>query len=485
MKEKKLLQLIKSMTMSEKRFFKIYSSRHIIGNNNNYIELFNYIDKHKTEDKSILNKLAFVKYLSAEKRNLYFQILKSLKAYHAQGNTKMKLLQQIEYADILFTKGLYNNSVELLIKCSKEAYKSEQFSIQYIVNDMLYDIAMKEYRYKDSVSITSEIKKTDEYNINLNYFKELAGKIYYERLVTGNIRTVKQLNNLKKIAQTKVKPISQRAQLFYDSVLLAIAFAERNITKEVEIGERIIKRYESYPFLIEYSPTGHLSSLYNLANSYESLEDYNKVLKIIDKIEKTRSNKFHGNNMRYNALAFIYSTDLKLYTLIKIEKYELALKLSSAIEDEIKKYKDKVPVSKLYDVYFLLCKLFIYCGKYKKALFYSNELLNDLQFKFREDIMSVIRILNLIIHTELGNNLTTEYLSNSTLKFLQKKNRIFNSEKSIIKTIKQNDKSNSYSVLRKELSVQKKNPFEATLFELFDFELWAKAKANKCTVSDL
>ena len=35
-----LFDLIKSMTMSEKRYFKIYSSKHTIGEKNEYIRLF-------------------------------------------------------------------------------------------------------------------------------------------------------------------------------------------------------------------------------------------------------------------------------------------------------------------------------------------------------------------------------------------------------------------------------------------------------------
>ena len=42
-----LHKLIKSLTQSEKRFFKIYASRHIIGEQNNYVQLFDVIASQK------------------------------------------------------------------------------------------------------------------------------------------------------------------------------------------------------------------------------------------------------------------------------------------------------------------------------------------------------------------------------------------------------------------------------------------------------
>lgn len=39
-----LYELIRSLTKSEKRYFKIYASRHTIGEKNNGIKIFDFID---------------------------------------------------------------------------------------------------------------------------------------------------------------------------------------------------------------------------------------------------------------------------------------------------------------------------------------------------------------------------------------------------------------------------------------------------------
>jgi hypothetical protein len=61
MKKEALLDLINSMTMSEKRFFKIFSQRHVIGDINQYSLLFDWIDSNDSINNEVLSQQEFVK----------------------------------------------------------------------------------------------------------------------------------------------------------------------------------------------------------------------------------------------------------------------------------------------------------------------------------------------------------------------------------------------------------------------------------------
>ena len=76
MKQEPLFDLINSLTMSEKRFFKIFSKRHIIGDKNEYSLLFDFIDKETGLTNQKLLDQPFVKNVSAEKNYLYRLILR-------------------------------------------------------------------------------------------------------------------------------------------------------------------------------------------------------------------------------------------------------------------------------------------------------------------------------------------------------------------------------------------------------------------------
>ena len=51
-----LFELINSMTKSEKRYFKLLSSRHAIGGENNYTLLFDKIDEQKVYNEEKIFK---------------------------------------------------------------------------------------------------------------------------------------------------------------------------------------------------------------------------------------------------------------------------------------------------------------------------------------------------------------------------------------------------------------------------------------------
>ena len=51
-----LFQLIKSLSKQEKRYFKLYASRHVIGEKNKYVQLFDAIDKQAAYNEEKIKK---------------------------------------------------------------------------------------------------------------------------------------------------------------------------------------------------------------------------------------------------------------------------------------------------------------------------------------------------------------------------------------------------------------------------------------------
>ena len=106
-----LFQLIKSLNKSEKRYFNLYASRHTLGEKNNYVILFDAIDKQNEYDEaSILKqfkKEAFINKFSITKARLYDVILDSLTAFHSASSIDAQLKRDLHCAEILYKKTLY------------------------------------------------------------------------------------------------------------------------------------------------------------------------------------------------------------------------------------------------------------------------------------------------------------------------------------------------------------------------------------------
>ena len=124
-----LFDLIKSLTKSEKRFFKLSSS--LQSGEKNYLKIFDYIEKQKKYDeeelKNNFSKTTFIRHLPSEKNHLYKLILKSLRAYYSDQSVSSQLKQEIKNVDILYKKALYKECRKFVKRAKKMAMDHEKF----------------------------------------------------------------------------------------------------------------------------------------------------------------------------------------------------------------------------------------------------------------------------------------------------------------------------------------------------------------------
>src|SRR3984885_15549426 len=132
-----LFQLIKSLEKSEKRSFKLYITRNSSSLDLKSIQLFDAMDKMDEYDEvQLLNKKKNIRkaQLSNAKAHLYREILSSLRLIRQEENIDIQLHEQLDYARILYNKGLYLQSLKTLdkIKENARAHNQETFLLQVL-----------------------------------------------------------------------------------------------------------------------------------------------------------------------------------------------------------------------------------------------------------------------------------------------------------------------------------------------------------------
>ena len=123
-----LFQLIRSMSKSEKRYFKMESKK--AGNKtSNHIKLFDTINNLEDYDEEVLKKKLkkekFVEHLSAEKRYLYQAVLKSIRNFNSDKSIFTQLKNMVMDANQLLGRGLYTQAEKMLDKAHKMAEKMD------------------------------------------------------------------------------------------------------------------------------------------------------------------------------------------------------------------------------------------------------------------------------------------------------------------------------------------------------------------------
>src|SRR3990170_6422932 len=126
-----LFQLVKSLEKSEKRNFKLFVKRNSSSENLKTIQLFDALDRMSDYDEPLLlrrNKSIKKQQLSNLKAQLYRQILSSLRIIKDENNIDIRLHEQMDYARILYNKGLYLQSLKVLDKIKENAKAHNQLT---------------------------------------------------------------------------------------------------------------------------------------------------------------------------------------------------------------------------------------------------------------------------------------------------------------------------------------------------------------------
>jgi tetratricopeptide (TPR) repeat protein len=332
---------------------------------------------------------------------------------------------------------------------------------------------------------------------NISELNYLTTKGYKENLSIGVARSEKQLAAFKLLLEHPFfikadKGMNQRRRLYQLSLPMTYSMVSGETDKVVSGCVKMIKHYEKHNFLIEYTPIGYVSANFILGAAYRERKNYKKSFAQVEKLTGIIDLKYVKRSQKATASALIYRYILHFQLLLLENRYDEALILYPKSISELKDYHVFIGKPQLYDLYFQYSKMFFIVGDLDKTLYYTNEILNDLKFKDRDDFAITLRLFNLIVHFELENDLTLEYLSRSTYQYFRRKNKLYKAEKYIIRFLKNFSNYKHKGITHEKLVNLKEmledlyhDKFEKGTFRLFDFRLWVEHLLNEVSIKDI
>ena len=137
---------------------------------------------------------------------------------------------------------------------------------------------------------------------------------------------------------------------------------------------------------------------------------------------------------------------------------------------------------KKYILIYLVAYLLFQNRQYEQALKWNNLILNDPKEDVVKEIFYFARILNLLVHYELGNYTLLEALLLSTPKYLKARRAIYATEKALFKflrrllnTIEKAEKQQLVADFKEEIQVLFQQPSEQRVFNYLDLRLWVSS----------
>jgi hypothetical protein len=222
-----LFQLIKSLSKSEKRNFRLYVNRLKSGEDTKFLQLFDILDKQEEYNESdILSKAETIKptQLSNLKAHLYKQLLKSLRLVYLNSDIEINIREWIDYARVLYNKGLYQQTLKVLekVKSVAEANRKDILLLEIVEFEKLIELQYitrsLEIRADELTGAVNSIGKRIS---SAQAYSNLALKLYGLYLKVGAARNQKEMLMVSSFFNTNFVPPEDLNQCdFYEKLYI-------------------------------------------------------------------------------------------------------------------------------------------------------------------------------------------------------------------------------------------------------------------------
>ena len=489
-----LFRLIKSMTGSEKGYFKKMSSKEKDKNVNKYIKLFNLIDQ-QTSGNNYNEELVrkgfhgdkFINNFHVAKGYLYKMILKNLIQFHSENSFSIQINTLFNGAQVLYKRGLYKESYDQLSKCKNLIYENhaDEFLFpvlkleRYLISHVNYpgpgiNFIDNATELETAIEKMSNIKKYNQlFGSLLTYYKEK--QIIRAKDESGELDSI--LNNT--FLKSEELALSTESRILYNKFFYNYNLYLSNDERIYEYSKRMIALIESNTFhknefLNEYISvlSGYLTSVTFLKN-YKDADAAISKLKNIDKTSPFIEETIYTIIYNFQIIKFIQTGNFKE-----------GLKLIPSLEKRINEFAAEKKHLK-YKFTYSIAYLYFGAGKYEKTIEWLNKIFNENQKDIRQDLLTFAHMLTLISHFELNNKDYLFYVIKNTYRALSKKKQLYKVENAVVNFLRKTPRVVTVKELRHHFIELKDNlieitedPYEKIALDYFDFISWLESKID-------
>lgn len=486
-----LFVLIKSLTKSEKRQFNLYVGR--LGGNVDakFFSLFKFLEKLKAYDEKVIIGSGIVskQQLSNLKAHLYKQILISLRLNPAHKNVRIQIRELLDFATVLYQKGLYKQSLKLLDKAKNMALENEEKNIAYEIVE-LEKVIETQYITRslsnraDQLSI--QAKYLSQQNVIASKLSNLSLQLYSHLLQNGYVKNEEELIFIDKYFNDRMpkydyQSLGFRERLWLNKAHLWHSFLVQDFLLSYKYARKCVDLFDSQK-LINLHPVFYLKSKNYLLEASFLVKKRTTFKKELAHFESEIDQKSIPMNTNTELLIFLYFYSNKLHLHFLEGSFEKGEYLVDVINNKIKKYKNRLDNHYVVLLYYKIACLYFGMGKNRECISYLQKIIKSKNLGSAEDLQCFARILNLIAHYECGLDYDLERQFLDTYKFLLKMENLQEVQKVFLTSIRDlsdvfpHEIKNEFKKIHAKLKVFENHPYEKRAFLYLDILSWLESK---------
>lgn len=504
-KKENLFRLIKAMSVAEKKHFRKVASLHVIRGENNYLKLFDVLDRQKEYDpaavRNALRGESLLGHLASSKYYLYKLILKSLRSFHCGSSADSRLRDMLGAVEVLHEKGLFDDVSNLLGKARRLAEKYQRHLPLMEICRWENRVAMEkvdlgtfERSRKSNLEEMRSLAEKELLAQEINLFRD-PFVLKYAR--EGNFRDVKGLKEVFNAQQGKLKGIDYSSLSFNARKYICLRSISYymlilDYQKSIEWSEKTISLLESNPHFLNENPKYYLQAFAQQMTAYTLIGKYRDCLRAARKM-KAISVRFPVAG-RESAERFIFSTvNLELAAYINAGLFREGIEAIRDLETRAEQFRGKLSRYILIPAYYNASFLYFTTGDFTGASSWISKILNNREAEgYVKYILCCARMMNLMIHFEKGNHELVQYLSKSTMRYLSKKGELYACEVLFLNAIRKisitadaSEQRKLFKDLKGQLEEFRNLPDAWQVIEQLELNTWVESKLSRKSFEEL
>jgi tetratricopeptide (TPR) repeat protein len=442
-----LFQLIQSLERSEKRNFKLYITRNTGSADLKIVQLFDALEAMKQYDEELLlkkNPSLQKQQLSNLKAHLYREILASLRLLKHDDNIDLQIHEQLDFARILYNKGLYLQSLKVLEKV-KEFTKSNN-QATYLQQILFLEKKIEALHITRSLQNRAEelSSEVDEVNRRVQLIGDLSNlslQLYSWYIKNGHARNDEDRKNIEILLSHPAIEAAQTEKGFYERLYLYQcycwhAFITQQFLSYYRYCQKWVDLFHSDEKMITIETASYIKGLHNLLGAHFDLRNYQKFNEVMQQMEEFIGTPIVQHNKNNQLQTFIYLYTSRINSHFMMGTFTEGLHLVPYIEEKLKEYELFLDRHRVLVFYYKFASLYFGSGLYEQSIDYLNKII-QLKVDLRTDLQCYARLLHLIAHYELGNYDLLQYLLKSVYRFMYKMKNLSIVEEKIFAFLRQ------------------------------------------------
>ena len=496
-----LFILIKSLSKSEKRQFKLYVNRLGVNANAKFLALFNLLDKLKHYDERLILGSGIVKkqQLSNLKAHLYKQILVSLRLNPVNQDIRIQLREQLDFATILYQKGLYKQSLKILDKAKNMALENQEKNVAYEIIE-LEKIIESQYITRSISGRADELavqaKELSQQNVIASKLSNLSLQLYGLMLKMGYAKSDQEIKEITtyfnaRLPEYDLETLGFREKLWVYKSHLWYSFLIQDFLSCYKYATKWVEMFYDNKAMIFLNPVWFLKGNNYLLECLQLVKYQSYFRVALERLEETINLSEFPKNENVQSLSFIYINNNRFNLHFLEGTFKEGAYLIDEVLEGLEVHKNSVDEHHIMIFYYKIACMYFGMGDNKGCIRYLKLIIDNKNLTMREDLMCFARVLSLVAHYEAGMDYHLEVQLRSTYKFLIKMNDLHEVQREMIKFLRNlgniypHELKNEFIKLHARLKVYEDHPYEKRAFLYLDIISWLESKIHNRPVGEI